>query len=139
MFHGAPVFPHSQWKRVSLLNKLGKLCSLILLISQMLSKPRESLSIGSCRTSLCISQVNFMAEAFFCSIAGARDPSLPCCGACSWTHILKQHNMKKLYGTKNNCMYTQLGQILDKRYKETKNPTAVFEEAGAKTVRQEGK
>ena len=26
----------------------------------------------------------------------------------------------------------QLGQILDKRYKETKNPTTTFEEPGAK-------
>ena len=80
-----------------------------------------------------------MAEAFFCSIAGARDRLLQCFSACSWTHILKQHNMKKLYGTKNNCIHMQLGQILDKRYKETKNPTAIFEEPGAKTVCQEEK
>ena len=36
-------------------------------------------------------------------------------------------------------MHMQLEQILDKRYKETKNPTAIFEEPGAKTVCQEEK
>ena len=35
-------------------------------------------------------------------------------------------NRKKLYGTKNNCMHVQLDQILDKRYKETKQPKCHF-------------
>ena len=35
-------------------------------------------------------------------------------------------NTKKLYGTKNNCKLTQLGQILDKRHKETKKPNWHF-------------
>ena len=35
-------------------------------------------------------------------------------------------NIKKLHGTKNNCMHGQLGQILDKRYKETKKPNCHF-------------
>ena len=34
--------------------------------------------------------------------------------------LLEQQNTKKLYGTKNNCVHAQLGQILDKRYKKTK-------------------
>ena len=36
---------------------------------------------------------------------------------------------KKLYGAKNNCVCAQLGQILDKRWKnDQKSPTATFEE-----------
>ena len=34
--------------------------------------------------------------------------------------LLQQQNTKRKYETKNNCEYVQLGQILDKRYKETK-------------------
>ena len=41
--------------------------------------------------------------------------------------LLEQQNTKKLYGTKNNCLHAQLGQILDKTFKETKNPTATSE------------
>ena len=29
------------------------------------------------------------------------------------TSLLEQQNTKKLYGTKNNCVHQQLGQILD--------------------------
>ena len=36
------------------------------------------------------------------------------------TPLFQQQNTKKLHGTKNNCVDVQLGQILDKRYKETK-------------------
>ena len=50
------------------------------------------------------------------------------------TPLLKQQNTKKLYGTKNNCVHAQLGQILDpKRYKRPKNPTSTSEEPRAKT------
>ena len=73
----------------SLLNKLGNLCSLILLISQVPSKPRESLSIGSCRTSFCVSRVSFMAEAFSSSITGTWGPLRQCCSACIW-HVSPQ-------------------------------------------------
>ena len=38
----------------------------------------------------------------------------------------------KLYGTKINCMHVQLGQILDKRYKETKTPLVTSKEPEAK-------
>ena len=37
-------------------------------------------------------------------------------------HLFQQQNTKKLYGTKNNCMRVQLGQIMDKRYKKTQKP-----------------
>ena len=36
------------------------------------------------------------------------------------TPLLKQQNSKKLYGTKNNCMYVQLGQLTDKKIQKTK-------------------
>ena len=36
------------------------------------------------------------------------------------TPLLQQQNTNKLYGTKSSCVHVQLGQILDKRYKETK-------------------
>ena len=39
---------------------------------------------------------------------------------------------KETVGTKSNCVRVQLGQMLDKRYKETKNSTATLEELGAK-------
>ena len=48
-------------------------------------------------------------------------------------HLLQQQKTKKTYETKNKSMYTQLGQILDKRYKENNinNVTiAAFEELG---------
>ena len=45
------------------------------------------------------------------------------------THLLEQQNTKKLYGTKSNCVHTQVGQILDKRYKETKKSKGHFCEA----------
>jgi len=48
------------------------------------------------------------------------------------TPLLEQ-NIKKLYGTKNNGMHIQLGQTLDpKDTRRPKNPTATFEEPGAK-------
>ena len=43
-----------------------------------------------------------------------------------------QQNTKRLYGTKRNCTYAQLGQILDKRHKETKKPNSHSEAPGAK-------
>ena len=56
------------------------------------------------------------------------------------TTLLKPQNTKKLYGTKNNCVHAQLGQILDpKDTKRPKNPTAAFEEPVAKPGRQEQK
>ena len=55
------------------------------------------------------------------------------------TPLLEQQNTKKLDGTKNNCMHMQLGQILDKRYKDQKNPTATFEEPRAKAGGREQK
>ena len=42
------------------------------------------------------------------------------------TLLLEQQNTKKLYGTKSNCVHTQVGQILDKRYKETKKSIGHF-------------
>ena len=48
------------------------------------------------------------------------------------TALLEQ-NIKKLYGTKYNAMHIQLGQTLDpKDTRRPKNPTATFEEPGAK-------
>ena len=41
--------------------------------------------------------------------------------------IQRNHN-----DIENNCTYVQLGKILDKNCKETKNLTATFEEHGAK-------
>ena len=45
------------------------------------------------------------------------------------TPLLKQQNIKKLHGIKNHCMHTQLGQLLDKRHKETKKPNGHFGKA----------
>ena len=47
---------------------------------------------------------------------------------------------KETYGTKNNCMHVQLGQILDKKIqrdlkKKPNNPTASFEEPGEQNQR----
>ena len=50
------------------------------------------------------------------------------------TTLLQQQNTKKVYGTKNEYVHEQLGQILDpKDTKRPKNPTATFEEPGTKT------
>ena len=50
------------------------------------------------------------------------------------TRLSSSDTIWRHYGTKNNCMHMQLGQILNQRYKETKNPTTISEEPGAKTV-----
>ena len=46
------------------------------------------------------------------------------------TPLLQKQNTKKLYGTKNNCVHAQLGQILDpkdtKRPKKTQLPLFFF-------------
>ena len=39
---------------------------------------------------------------------------------------IEQQNTRELHGMKNNCMHGQLGQILDKRYKETRKPNWNF-------------
>ena len=44
---------------------------------------------------------------------GTWDPLLQCLHLD--TPLLEQQDTKKLYGTKNNCVHVQLGQILDKR------------------------
>ena len=41
-------------------------------------------------------------------------------------HLLKQQNTNKLQGTKNNCVYAQLGQIMNKIQKDQK-PNCHFE------------
>ena len=49
------------------------------------------------------------------------------------TPPLQQQNTKKVYATKSNCVPALLGQILDPEdTKRSKNPTATFEEPGAK-------
>ena len=47
------------------------------------------------------------------------------------TPLLEQQNTKKLYGTTNNCMHAQWGQILaPKETKKKKNPAALKEPGG---------
>ena len=47
--------------------------------------------------------------------------------------LLEQTNTKKLYGTKNDCVHAQSGQIpAPKDRKSSNNSTATFEESGAK-------
>ena len=40
--------------------------------------------------------------------------------------LLQQQNTKKLYGTKNNCLPVQWGQILDNIHKKTEKPNCYF-------------
>lgn len=42
------------------------------------------------------------------------------------TLLLEQQNGTELNGTKNNCTHVQLGQILNKRLRETKKPSCHF-------------
>ena len=49
------------------------------------------------------------------------------------TAHLEQQNAKKLYGTETNCVHVQVGQILDKRSKETKKPNWHFWRAWSKS------
>ena len=48
------------------------------------------------------------------------------------TPFLAQQNTKKLSGVKHCCVHAPLGQILDKRYKKTKNANATSEKQEAK-------
>ena len=55
------------------------------------------------------------------------------------TPLLEQQNTKKLYGTKINYVHVQLGQILDKRFKETKKPSCQFWRVWSKSRRSGAK
>ena len=48
------------------------------------------------------------------------------------TLLPKKQNAKEIVGTKNNCRHVQLGQTLDKRYKETRKATCHFRGAWSK-------
>ena len=54
------------------------------------------------------------------------------CGACIWTNVISSYRYQETRGTESNCMRVQLGQTVDKRYKETKNPAATSKVSGAK-------
>ena len=61
---------------------------------------------------------------------GPRDTVLQCLHRD--TLLLQQQNTKKQYRTKNNCTRVQLGQVLDKRHKETQRPHCHFWRARSK-------
>ena len=65
------------------------------------------------------------------------DPG-PCAGALDCLHLdrrlLKHPDARKLHGAKHNCVHEQRGQILGKKLKKMKNPTATSEELGAKAL-----
>ena len=52
------------------------------------------------------------------------------------TPLLELQDTKKLYGTRNNCVHVQLGQILDQKIQRKKKtqPTAISEEPRAKIL-----
>ena len=56
---------------------------------------------------------------------------------CNDCKPLMWQNTNKLHGAKNNCVHVQLGQILDKRSKETEKPNCHFWRAWSKTGCQE--
>ena len=56
--------------------------------------------------------------------SGTWDPLLQCLHLD--TPFLAQQNTKKLSGVKHCCVHAQLGQILDKRYKKTKECKCPF-------------
>ena len=51
-------------------------------------------------------------------------PGTLCCNACTWTHLSWSNKTQRNYMGLKITVHEQSGQILDKRYKETKNPTA---------------
>ena len=53
--------------------------------------------------------------------------------------LLQQQNTKKLYGTKNNCVHAQLGQILDKKIQKTKKLNCHFWRAASNAGGREQK
>ena len=54
------------------------------------------------------------------------------CRTSTWTNVISSYRYQETRGTKSNCLHVQLGQIVDKRYKKTKNPTATSKVSGAK-------
>ena len=54
------------------------------------------------------------------------------CRTSTWTNVVSSYRYQETRGTKSNCLHVQLGQIVDKRYKKTKNPTATSKVSGAK-------
>ena len=83
--------------------------------------------------------------------AGTWDPLLQCCNACPWTHLSSSNKIQRnCMGLKitvcmlgQHCMLGQLcacwGKFWTKDKKRPKNPTAPFEEPGAKAGGQEQK
>lgn len=56
---------------------------------------------------------------------GTWNPLPKGCNACTWTHF-SLSNKIQTNCMETKCMYVQLGQILDKGYKETQNPKCHF-------------
>ena len=55
------------------------------------------------------------------------------------TLLLEQQNGTELNGAKNNCVHVQLGQILNKRLKETKKPSCHFWRIWSQKKKKKGK
>ena len=66
---------------------------------------------------------------------GTWDPLLQCCNACTWTHLSLSNKIQRNYmGQKITACMHSWGKFWTKDKKRPKNPTANFEEPGAKTV-----
>ena len=51
------------------------------------------------------------------------------CNACIWKHLSFSNKIQRICRTKTNCRPVQVGQILNKRYKKTKEPLLPFLES----------
>lgn len=60
-------------------------------------------------------------------------PGTLCYSACTWTDGSSSNKYKEIIRTKNNCMYVQLVQIMDRKIqKDQKNPRATSEATSEK-------
>ena len=58
---------------------------------------------------------------------------LQCCKGCTWTYLSLSYKIQRNYmRIKKNYVQMQLGKFRTKKYKKTKNPTALSEESGEK-------
>ena len=64
---------------------------------------------------------------------GTWDPLLQCLHLDKPLHLLMQQNMKKLYGTKSNCVLVQLGQIMDNKVQKDQKTQLPLLKSGSKS------
>lgn len=133
---GLPSHVPCQGAELGCLQPVGEADCLRVATSQVMAEAKGSVRPGPTCAHLCPP----VPRGGSCTLTLSVSPTLPlrvsgtlCCSACTGKkHLLQQQNIKKLQGTKNNCVQAQLDKLWTTRYKETQRPTSTSEQPGAK-------